>query len=57
MFSSNFHAIRSKFTYFINPYISSVYFVSMSIFFFYIFSNLIMISMSKAYMEQIDHHE
>ena len=29
----------------------------MSIFFFYIFANLVMIIMSKAYMEQVEHHK
>lgn len=54
IFNTNFSLTRGKFTQFINPYISTLFFLSMSIFFFYIFANLIMISMSKAYMHQID---
>lgn len=50
VYNTNFSLTRGRFTYFINPYISTIFFISMSIIFFYIFSNLIMISMSKAYM-------
>lgn len=55
VFNANFSLIRGRFTFFINPYISTLFFLSMSIFFFYIFANLIMISMSKAYMHLIEH--
>jgi len=53
VYNTNFTLIRGKFTFFINPFISSLFFVSMSVFFYYIFSNLIMLSMSKSYMEQL----
>ena len=45
--------VRGKFTYYVNPYISSLFFISSSIIFYYIFANLIMVSMSKAYIEEI----
>jgi hypothetical protein len=51
VFNSNFSLIRGKFSFFVNPWVSNIFFISMSIFLFYIFSNLIMISMSKAYMQ------
>lgn len=54
VFVTNFSLIRGKFSSFINPYVSTLFFVSMAVFFFYIFANLIMISMSKAYMHEID---
>jgi len=31
IYNSNFNKIRGKFTYFINPYISSIYFLSLSV--------------------------
>ena len=55
VYNTNFTLIRAKYTHYINPYISSFYFITLSLSFFYIFANLIMISMSKAYMEQITH--
>jgi hypothetical protein len=54
IYNTNFSIIRGKFTYFINPYVSSLFFISSSIIFCYIFSNLIMVSMSKAYIEEIE---
>ncbi len=54
VFVTSFSLIRGKFTSFANPYVSTVFFVSMAVFFFYIFANLIMISMSKAYMHEIE---
>lgn len=54
LYNTNFSLVRGKFTYYINPYISTLYFISSSLIFCYIFSNLIMVSMSKAYIEEIE---
>ena len=53
IYNTNFNNIRAKFTYYINPYVSSLFFISSSVIFCYIFSNLIMVSMSKAYIEEV----
>lgn len=54
IYNTNFSVTRGKFTYYVNPYIASLFFVSSSVIFCYIFSNLIMVSMSKAYIEEVE---
>jgi len=50
VFLSNFSGIIFKFARNINPYLTTFYFVSMAVILFYIIANLIMISISKAYI-------
>lgn len=52
VFLSNWSAIMYKFSKFVNPYMTTLYFFTMALFLFFIMSNLNMITMCKTFIEK-----
>ena len=50
VFMSNFSGNIFKFSRYINPYLTTFYFVSMAVVLFYILANLVFVGLSKAYL-------
>jgi hypothetical protein len=52
VFLSNWTNIKYKFSRYLSPYITSLYFFTLAIFLFFILANLNMITICKAYIEK-----